>query len=326
MKRSCSLIIAVLMLFALAPMGLADGDGGLIPIYELRIDGFGLPVPGEPIGSQNALYVPEGAPYFISASYWYDRTTGDIPTETELFSAGHEYQQGAMLEPAEGYFFADDMTVTHDGSTDFYSVTIEAGCFCTVWNNGVVCADLTGPDPISEICVYGFTAPLEGLSAEELTALFLPEGACYSIVFSGWREAESGGILAPEERFLPGKAYAEFAVVAPAEGRCFAQDCVFLVNGLAELADVSTCMLLTGDPETEGFALISSLPSFVPLGLPGDADHNGEINTLDALIVLRCVLLLEGEEENLMPLCDMDSNAVLDTVDALLILRAAVGL
>ena len=60
--------------------------------------------------------------------------------------------------------------------------------------------------------------------------------------------------------------------------------------------------------------------------IPGDADGNGDVDTTDALIVLRAALGIDGDPAALLDVCDMDGNGIIDTTDALLILRLALGI
>ena len=60
--------------------------------------------------------------------------------------------------------------------------------------------------------------------------------------------------------------------------------------------------------------------------LKGDADGNGAINYMDALLVLRHSVGLEELSATTVKLCDVDNSGDLNYMDALLILRYSVGL
>ena len=77
---------------------------------------------------------------------------------------------------------------------------------------------------------------------------------------------------------------------------------------------------------TEITADVTVTAMYEPAPLMGDADGNGVIDTVDALLVLRCALGISGDHEGFIPYCDMDGSGVIDTVDALLILRLALGI
>lgn len=70
-----------------------------------------------------------------------------------------------------------------------------------------------------------------------------------------------------------------------------------------------------------------------PIPLPGpqkekrgDADGNGEVNYMDALLVLRHSVGLENLSKTIVKRCDVDNSGALSYMDALLILRYSVGL
>lgn len=60
--------------------------------------------------------------------------------------------------------------------------------------------------------------------------------------------------------------------------------------------------------------------------LQGDADGNGEVNYMDALLVLRHSVGLEILSDTVVARCDVDGRKGLSYMDALLILRYFVGL
>ena len=85
-------------------------------------------------------------------------------------------------------------------------------------------------------------------------------------------------------------------------------------------------------PDTAVFAALDpdELP-FVPAPskpkkLQGDADGNGEVNYMDALLVLRHSVGLEELSKDTIELCDVDHSDDLSYMDALMILRYSVGL
>jgi hypothetical protein len=63
----------------------------------------------------------------------------------------------------------------------------------------------------------------------------------------------------------------------------------------------------------------------VEAGLLGDADSNGVVNTLDALLVLQYYTGAVTADEINLAVCDLDGNGVVNTVDALLILQYYTG-
>ena len=70
-------------------------------------------------------------------------------------------------------------------------------------------------------------------------------------------------------------------------------------------------------------------PSYIPeqsYKLKGDADGNGSVNYMDAMLVLRHSVGLEQLSDNTITLCDVDGKAGLSYMDAMLILRYSIGL
>lgn len=58
----------------------------------------------------------------------------------------------------------------------------------------------------------------------------------------------------------------------------------------------------------------------------GDADGNGEVNYMDALLVLRHSVGLEQLSDSVVTRCDVDCSGDLSYMDALIILRYSIGL
>ena len=76
------------------------------------------------------------------------------------------------------------------------------------------------------------------------------------------------------------------------------------------------------DPHGDGRIAIVEEPE----PIPGDANRDGQIDTEDALLVLRAALGITHNAEEYIPYCDMDDSGEIDTVDALIILRMALGI
>lgn len=74
----------------------------------------------------------------------------------------------------------------------------------------------------------------------------------------------------------------------------------------------------------DDYAVINEPPA--PLML-GDADRDGRVTTMDALIVMRCVMGIAGGIDGLGTVCaDVDCDGEMYATDALLILRTRMGL
>ena len=84
----------------------------------------------------------------------------------------------------------------------------------------------------------------------------------------------------------------------------------------------NTVVFASSDPDELPFIPTPSKPK----KLQGDADGNGEINYMDALLVLRHSVGLEELSKDTLELCDVDRTGNLSYMDALMILRYSVGL
>ena len=71
--------------------------------------------------------------------------------------------------------------------------------------------------------------------------------------------------------------------------------------------------------------------TFVPglgaeeVALLGDADGNGVVNTLDAMMILQYYTNVITAEQIILDNCDVDGNGVVNTVDAMLVLQYYTG-
>ena len=68
------------------------------------------------------------------------------------------------------------------------------------------------------------------------------------------------------------------------------------------------------------------VPPSVTEGARGDADNNGTVNYMDAMLVLRHSVGLETLKDEIVIRCDVDGSGALSYMDAMLILRYSVGL
>lgn len=128
----------------------------------------------------------------------------------------------------------------------------------------------------------------------------------------------------------------------PMEGvsRTEVSSCIALVNSDEELAalveeraaeEYAALLEAFIDPETSQEELDALLEAFLEaLGLDepayetGDVNMDGQINSLDALVVMRHVMNLALLNEDGLALADFDGNGEVNMVDALLIMRAAM--
>ena len=66
-------------------------------------------------------------------------------------------------------------------------------------------------------------------------------------------------------------------------------------------------------------------PNYNPDGLKGDADGSGEVDYVDAMIVLQYHTGIVGDEGLDLAVCDVDGSGEVDYVDAMMILQYHTG-
>ena len=129
MKRFFALLLTALLAVSVPFAHLSAGREPLRdeePITEVYIEGLHAPVAGSTPEFSSTLYVEEGQNYVLVYQYWHDNTAGtDMYSEQEPFDPTHQYSQGCMIAPLEGYYLADDCIYHFNGSAELVdSVTV----------------------------------------------------------------------------------------------------------------------------------------------------------------------------------------------------------
>jgi hypothetical protein len=107
--------------------------------------------------------------------------------------------------------------------------------------------------------------------------------------------------------------------------RCDSEDATALALTAVEFADATTGAPQPIDVNVQHGSIHCLAPEPPPTGDTGDANCDGEVNSIDALIVLQYV----AELRNSVPcpeLADYDGNGRITSVDAALILQDDAGL
>ena len=147
------------------------------------------------------------------------------------------------------------------------------------------------------------------------------------------KQQEEGGLLftgkAPfpsfmYDRFLRKELFGDnFFLISDVDGSCSSY-----VDTSVDILQSYEYLVLPYS-QNDGVIMVSSQTYFEgeaePYLIPGDANGDGAVDTVDALLVLRCALSIDGDPADMMN-CDMDGNGVIDTVDALLVLRRALNI
>lgn len=105
---------------------------------------------------------------------------------------------------------------------------------------------------------------------------------------------------------------------------------VSVVNFVAELV-YSENALEAYNPTEAGYEYIKEQilkalnPSFVATGLLGDADNNGEVDYIDAMLILQYHTGVAEESELNLCCCDVDKSGEVDYIDAMMVLQYHTG-
>ena len=103
-----------------------------------------------------------------------------------------------------------------------------------------------------------------------------------------------------------------------------------VVNFIGELV-YNPYALAAYMPTSAGFEYIMNQiltalnPTFELSGLLGDADSNGEVDNIDAMLILQYHTGVIEEDELDLSVCDVDNNGVVDNIDAMMVLQYHTG-
>ena len=293
-----------------------------IVIDTIEIEGF-----VEPVWGANPFYgvtVPADAPYTLDYTDW-NWNTGDVTygmSPSDVFDdEEYTYYQYFEIVPAEGYVFADEVTVTINGDAAFvdFSGWDEAFGYFYVFT---IDFSVEEPEPIliDTVEVIGFDLPVFGGNPDfDVT---VPEGAPYTLSRVAWYGFVDGELDA--DYVLIADTYYVVFEFEPIEGYEFntVAETTMLINGSSELVMSIYCF---SGPDAFHMETVNLIVEEPEAGIIGDVDLNGEVTTADALLALRYVMgLVELDEEQLAQ-ADVDGDGEITMIDCLLIQRYAMG-
>ena len=172
----------------------------------------------------------------------------------------------------------------------------------------------SGPIIVDEIYVDGYEfPPMAGYESMNHLNLTTPEDAPYYVDFewTNWYDEDAGWDFF--DRFIGGTYYSVYTTIQLPEGYEFADEVTIYVNGYTEL--VSEYVYFYGD-----HMVFYTVPFLCHMW--GDANGDGELTTVDTLLIMRYSLGIEELEEDLIdPWCDVNADGCWNFSDALLILR-----
>ena len=294
-------------------------------IDTIELNGFVEPVWGAAPSCN--ITVPEGANYTITEQGWYYYDGMMEPLEDgDLFNVeGREYSMIFRVEPAEGYSFTDEPTVTINGRADLVG-------FCIVFGVGgnarIDTIDFTVSDPandpifIDTIELNGFVEPAWG--AAPTCNITVPDGAHYTIISQGW--FYYAGVMCPladGDLFnVEGREYSMIFRVEPAEGYSFTEEPSVTINGREDL--VGFC-IVSGVGEAARIDTVDFTVTEPAAPMLGDVNGDGEVTIEDALLAMRYVMTLVELTDVQFAQADVDGNGEVTMLDCLIIMRYAAG-
>lgn len=141
-KKILAVLLAVITVFGVMCIAASAADQTVYVISGNIDIGINSPIAGEKPSIDTTLSSDK---FTVTAFTWYDKKTGAIidPAGTAFtFENGGEYTAKITVSPIESYVFADDITVTVNGSSPSTvrfqdnTITVECSFTCDKGANG----------------------------------------------------------------------------------------------------------------------------------------------------------------------------------------------
>ena len=190
----------------------------------------------------------------------------------------------------------------------------------------VVCSVDDDPYAIHEVSVDGWGTPVAGVAGIDHMFLTTPDGAPYYIIYGGWRdETDQQQMWSEEHVFIPGHIYTEGCQIWAEEGYYFAEDCVFYGDGGTDNLDLQWCRV---DENDNWICYMNSIEMVCEAvtDIPGDIDFDSDVDTADAIMVLRYIMGIIELSDAQLANAEVDGDGSVSIIDSLLVLRMALGL
>ena len=171
----------------------------------------------------------------VTSCKWYDDTASKYLADDDTFVTNREYSFHVVLTPDEGYEFAQDVTVTINGSADNVeyiipdadgSVRVESVLFTCGENLGKI-DHVALTDVIVE--------PFDGMTVGECSGCTCGSDE-YELTDIIWL-SKSGPMLDDNQTFEKGQEYHCVITIAPADGHVFTDETTVTINGSDEYID-----------------------------------------------------------------------------------------
>lgn len=182
------------------------------------------------------------------------------------------------------------------------------------------------PYAIHEVYVDGWGTPIAGIAGIDHMFLTTPDGAPYYIIYGGWRdETDQQQMWSEEHVFIPGHIYTEGCQILAEEGYYFAEDCVFYGDGGTDNLDLQWCRV---DENDNWICYMNSIEMVCEAvtDIPGDIDFDSDVDTADAIMVLRYIMGIIELSDAQLANAEVDGDGSVSIIDSLLVLRMALGL
>ena len=212
-------------------------------IHTIAIEGFTAPVYGEHPDVE--VNVPEGAHYYIQTSNWnwlYEGFGNTVFPEDTFDNGEYDYYQFFDVIAEEGYFFAEDVTVTINGDASLVADHGFDGGQNYQWVNSIYFnVDAPEPNYIDAVEIIDFAMPAWGEHPD--FDLSVPDDAHYTVDYVDWSYFGGGfGVMTADDVFdNPAATYTMYVQLIPDEGWVLADDAVFTINGDSALVDPYGC-------------------------------------------------------------------------------------
>ncbi|MBQ9949947.1 MAG: dockerin type I repeat-containing protein [Clostridia bacterium] len=257
---------------------------------------------------------------------WYNDTTGSWVDNDEEFKSGFSYSMCMWISAGPGNAFTDDIDITINGSADNvnWDATLVEPDEIALWTKAVPCYDASAYELIESISISDVdTTPVAGETPETHITYTLPADAHYTVAEVFWFNNDTNEQLKLTDVFEAGVRYQIVFRIVPDEGYRFAPYAVITING-GEVDPES------GVREDGRYAMAGSLceEAKVPGSdiLIGDVTGDGNVNTGDAVMILKYAAGLAELDEEQAQAADTTGDGTVNTGDAVAILKFAAGI
>ena len=273
-----------------------DGETQMITEVDVYLDQ--IPAAGD-ASMFFSPYCDDTNGYVVTDSYWYDYANEKAMDWADAFAGGNTYSLCITVEAIPGFEFAENVTITINGSA---ALVAEGSALPTFQTTPIEIKPA-----IEAVLIEGFEMPKVGETAgENLAKITLPEGVLYTFTDTGvrWRcyDGEDDNVMDDTDTFRAGMTYYAVFNVVPLEGESFGTNLpMVLINGTMDLVDSEYSRF---DTSVDGAILFFTV-DIVPVGEDpsvtcGDVNKDGEVNKKDSLRLKQYLAGFDVE-------CDLDA-------------------